>query len=182
MPNPALCTESIDQALTLGTFRLFIQAAGGTEQEVGNIETGSFQYTPNILEHRRGIDNSLDALFALGRDYIINFTTDAITAQNLAALLNEDPVNTIDGCKIPLTGNRCVRAYGARLLHLFPCESEGTLEVIFWRAAILSEFTLNFEREAVATVQGVIKALNCASAHPTEPYGTVTLFGTCPAS
>lgn len=181
MADPALCTEALDESLTLGTFRLFIQAEGGSEQEVGNIETGSFQYTPNIFEHRRGLDNSLDAQIALGRDYTINFTTDAITVRNLAVLLNEPTVNDVDGCQIPLRGSRCVEQYGVRLLHFYPC-GEKTLEIEFWRAAILSEFTLNFERENPATIQGIIKALNCESAHPTEPYGRITITESCPDS
>jgi hypothetical protein len=181
MPNPALCTEAIDQALTFGTFQLFIQTAGGAEQEVGNIAAGSFQYTPNILEHRRGIDNSLDAIFAIGRDYIINFTTDRTTAFVLSRLLNETPVNVAAGCKIPLTGSRCTTSYGARLLHYFPCGTQ-SLEITFWRAVILSEFTQEFQRETFAEVQGTIKALSCASAHPNEPYGQIIFSGTCPAS
>lgn len=181
MADPSLCTEALDETLTLGTFRLFIQAAGGTEQEVGNIETGSFEYTPNIFEHRRGLDNSLDAQIALGRDYIINFTTDSITTRNLAVLLNEQTVNSVEGCEIPLTGSRCVIQYGVRLLHFFPC-GDKTLEIEFWRASILAPFTLNFERENPATLQGIIKSLNCESTHPTEPYGRITITETCPAS
>lgn len=181
MADPALCTEALDESLTLGTFRLFLTKPGGSEHEVGNIETGSFEYTPNIFEHRRGLDNSLDAQIALGRDYIINFETDSITIANIADLLNEDTVNDVDGCQIPLTGSRCVINYGVRLLHFFPC-GDKTLEIEFWRASILAPFTLTFERENPATLQGIIKSLNCESIHPTEPYGRITITETCPAS
>lgn len=184
MSNPALCTESLEANITIGTFDLYIQAAGGSEQLVGNITTGSFQYTPNVLEHRDGKTNSLDAIFALGRDYIINFTTDDISARNLSVLLNESTVNAVDGCRIPLRGARCVDSYGVRLVHTFnDCSgAECLLQIEFWRAAILSEFTLNFEPEAPATVSGIIRALKCTSNNPTEPYGRVTFCGTCPAS
>jgi hypothetical protein len=184
MADPALCTETLEASITLGTFDLYVQASGGAEQLVGNISTGSFQYTPQILEHRDGKTNSLDAILVTGRDYIINFTTDSITARNLAILLNEDTVNAVDGCRIPLSGARCVRTYGARLVHAFnDCAgTECLLQIEFWRAAILSEFTLNFEPDAPATVQGIIKALKCSSNNPSEPYGRVTFCGTCPAS
>ncbi len=181
MADPLLCTESVDETLTLGTFRLFITRPGGSEQEIGNIETGGFQYTPNIFEHRRGLDNSLDAQIALGRDYAINFTTDSISTYNLSVLLNEETVNGVDECIIPLTGSRCVINYGVRLLHFFPC-GDKTLEIEFWRASILSEFEMNFERENPATIQGVIKSLNCESQHPTEPYGRITITEACPSS
>jgi hypothetical protein len=184
MSNPALCTEANERSFTVGTFDLYIQAAGGTEQLVGNITTGSFQYTPNVFEHRDGKTNSLDAILALGRDYIINFTTDAITARNIAVLLNEDTANAVDGCRIPLTGARCVRSYGARLVHTFSDCSGATclLQIEFWRSAILSEFNLNFEAETPAVMTGTIRSLKCSSIHPTEPYGRITFCGTCPAS
>lgn len=181
MPNPALCTESLDPAFTIGTFDLYVQPANASEQLIGNIDTGGFQFTPNTLEHRDGKTNSLDALFVLGKDYFINFTTDTINAYNLATLLNEDTINVAEGCKIPFTGSRCVRSYGARLLHFFPCGTR-TLEIVFHRAAILSEFTLNFERETPATMAGIIRSLKCESANPNDPFGYAILSGTCPAS
>jgi hypothetical protein len=181
MPNPAACTEAIDQALTLGTFRLYVQSENGVEQEVGNIVTGGFQHTPNVIQHRRGIDNSIDAQFVTGRDYIVNFTTDRISAFVMKTLLNEDAVNVDGGCEIPLQGSRCVREYGMRLLHFFPCGDEYA-EITFWRASILGDFTLNFEREEFATVQGTITALACESAHPNQIYGKVFFNDACPAS
>lgn len=181
MPNPALCTEAVNENYTIGTFYLYLQAENGIEFSVGNIQTGSFTFRPNIVEHRRGVDNSLDALFKVGSDYLINFTGDEITSRNIGTLLNEDPVNEAGGCKVPLTGSLCVRDYGARLLHTFPCSGK-TLEVTFWRAAILAEFTLNFEQANVASFAGEIRALACSSIHPTEPYGKLVLLETCPAS
>ncbi len=181
MPDPLLCTESLNPNYTIGTFQLFAQSEGGSEFNMGNIQTGSFQFTPNIVEHRRGIDNSLDALFKIGSDYIINATGDELTAQNIATLLNEDTITVAGGCKIPLQGDRCLRTYGIRLFHQFPC-ADKTLEVIFWRAAILADVTFNFDSGANASFPFQIRALSCESIHPAEAFGTIVVTEPCPPS
>lgn len=185
-PNPAECTEAVNENYTIGTFELFIRPAGGSEVDIGNIQTGGFQVTPNIVEHRRGIDNSLDAIFKIGTDYLINFTADEITIANLGVMLNETLVSTAAGCKAPLTGSRCVEEYGVRLEHVFAGECPGdvlkVLSIIFWRAVILSDFTLNFDATTNAAFDSVIRALTCESAHPAEPYGYVEITEPCPPS
>jgi len=181
MPDPILCTETVNPNYTIGTFTLFLQPSGGVERSVGNIQTGSFQFTPQLFEHRRGIDNSLDDILNIGSDYIINATGDEITADNLGAFLNETPANAVDGCRIPLTGSRCVRYYGARLVHFFPCQTK-SVEIILWRTIILADTTLNFDATANAAFPLLIRALSCASIHPAEPYGRITFSEACPAS
>jgi hypothetical protein len=181
-PNPGLCTEATNPNYTIGTFRLRVREEGAVSDfDVGNITTGNFEYTPNVVEHRRGIDNSLDALFRIGTDYTINFTGDEVTAENLAMLLNETMVNVAGGCQIPLTGSRCVKEFGVELTHDFPCQ-ERSLVVTFWRAAILAAFTLNFEAGGNAAFTGAIRALDCSSVHPGAPYGTLFDTRPCPAS
>jgi hypothetical protein len=181
MPDPALCTESANENYFFGTFSLFLQPSGGAEFDVGNIDAGGFLHTPNILEHRRGTDNSLDAVFVLGRDYTINFTADEITSINLATLLNEIQANIAGGCKIPLTGGRCVTTYGARLLAAFPCGTK-TIEITFWRAFVLGEFELAFTREGFAQLPGTIRSAACDTSHPAEPYGQIIISGAVCAS
>ena len=118
-PDPANCTEALNRNYTIGTFQLFIRPEGGSEIDVGNIQSGGFEFTPTIVEHRRGIDNNLDANFKIGSDFFINFTGDEITSQILSVLLNEDLVQVAGNCQIPLTGSKCVRDYGVRLEHEF---------------------------------------------------------------
>lgn len=180
-PDPALCTEATNPNYTIGTFRLYVRPEGGDEIEIGNIQTGSFEFAVNTVEHRRGTDNSLDAIFAIGKDYIINFTADEITSGNLSVLLNEDYVTVSGGCQVPFTGDRCVREYGVRLVHQFPC-AEKTLTIIFWRAIILSPFTLSFDAGANANFGGIVRAMNCESAHPSNPYGYAFITEACPTS
>lgn len=179
--DPALCTEEANSNYTAGTFTLYVTPEGEAEQNIGNINSGGFQFTPNILDHRRGIDNSLDFRMLLGVDYMINFTADEITVGNLAIALNETPVPTASGCKIPLTGNRCVREYGARLVHNWPC-AEKTMTIYIWRASILADWTLSFESGNFASYANTITALYCGSQHPTEPYGRVEIDEPCPWS
>jgi hypothetical protein len=179
MPDPGLCSQELDPTLLANTFRLYLQKAGGVEFEVGNIESGDFVFTPELLEHRDGLTNSLDQILGVGFDYTINFTTDSITSLNLSTLLNEDVVNTVEGCKTPLTGNPCVRYYGVRLLKPSPCLTT-IYEITFWRAQILAEFTWNFARGEFSTIQGTIRAIKCEAAHPSEPYGQIVeLTATC---
>lgn len=180
MPDPALCTEAVNSNYTFGTFDLYIQPEGGTEFLVGNISAGSFAFTPQLVEHRAGKTNSLDALFAIGKDYTINFTGDEITARNLAALLNEDAVTVAGTCEIPLTGERCTREYGARLVHEFPCQDK-SVEITFWRAVILADFSLEFGTE-FASFTGAIRSLICETAHPMQPYGKIVFSEVCPVS
>lgn len=177
MPNPALCTETINPNYTFGTFDLYLQPADGTEFLVGNISTGAFAFSPTLLEHRLGKTNSLDAIFANGKDYTINFTGDEITSQNLAAILNETQVTVAGGCEIPLVGERCIITYGARLVHNFPCQSK-FMEITFWRAAILADSELGFS-EDFASFTGSLRSLSCASAHPTQPYGKIFFSAPC---
>lgn len=167
MPDPALCTETLNPNYSVNTFDLYLQDPGGDEFLVGNITTGDFTFTPAILEHRLGKTGSLDAIIATSKDYAINFTGDELTSRNFAVLLNETQLTVAGGCEIPLIGDRCVLYYGVRLVHEFPCATK-YMEITFWRAAILSEFTLNFSTEW-ATFSGSAKALSCASAHPTQP-------------
>ncbi|MDX1388212.1 MAG: hypothetical protein R3344_03430 [Acidobacteriota bacterium] len=181
-PNPALCTETVNPNYTAGTFQLFLREEGASaEFDVGNIDTGGFQFTPTVLEHRKGTNNSLDSIIRTGSDYTINFTAHEITARNLAAMLNESFVEVAGECQVKLTGSRCVPTYGVRLLHDFPCEDK-SMEIIFWRAAILVDFTLAFTRDSWAELPGAIRALDCSSQHATEPYGRVTFTEPCPAS
>lgn len=177
MPNPALCTETINPNYTFGTFDLYLQPANGDEFLVGNISSGNFNPATTILEHRLGKTNSLDAIFKQGQDYIINFTGDEITSQNLAALLNETQTTVAGGCEIPLVGERCIITYGARLVHNFPCQSK-FMEITFWRAGILGDFELGFS-EDFASFTGSLRALSCASAHPTQPYGKIFFSAPC---
>lgn len=181
MPDPALCSETANPNYTFGTGELFIQPTGGIEFSLGNIENVQFVYTPNLLEHRRGIDNSLDAIFAVGKDYTLNFQADEITSRNLGVLLNEDTVQAGGDCEVPFTGDRCTRTYGVRFVHEMPCE-EKTVAITFWRAVILAELTLEFTREGFATFGTSIRSLFCGSAHPTNPYGKLAISETCPAS
>lgn len=179
--DPLLCVEESNANYTAGTFELLITPEGGVEFSLGNIASGNFTFTPNILEHRRGIDNSLDKRIALGKDYFINITADEITARNFAVFLNEDFFTVAEGCKVPLTGDRCVREYGVRLIHDFPCLDK-TLTIVMWRASILGEFVTEFSGDGWASFTGSVQALSCASAHPTEPYGYILVSEACPAS
>jgi hypothetical protein len=179
--DPVLCTEAANPNYTLGTFELLITPEGGVEFSLGNIASGNFTFTPNVIEHRRGIDNSRDAIFALGKDYTINITADEITARNLSVFLNEDLVTVAEGCKVPLVGERCTREYGVRLIHDFPCQDK-TLTVVMWRAVILGEFVMEFSTDGFASFTGAVQALSCESFHPTEPYGYFLISEPCPSS
>jgi len=181
MPDPALCTETLDLTIKTGTFRLFLQEAGLPEFEVGDIQEGDFTFTPQTIEHRRGLDNSIDGIFSIGKDYTINFTTNSLTTKNLAVLLNEPTVNIAEGCKIPLSGGTCVDQFGARMLIPFQC-NDRLYEITFWRAQILSEFTMTFSREDFAAITGSIRALDCSSAHPNEPFGQIVELAAACAS
>jgi hypothetical protein len=181
MPDPALCTETANPNYTFGTGEIFLTPAGELEFSLGNVISVAFVFTPNLLEHRRGIDNSLDAIYAIGKDYTFNFTADEITSQNLGVLLNEDLVDFEGGCQVPFTGDRCTRNYGVRFVHEFPCEDK-TVTIVFWRAVILAELTLEFTQTGFAQFGSSIRALNCSSAHPTQPYGYLEVSGACPAS
>jgi hypothetical protein len=179
--DPALCTETLDENYTVGTFDLYLTPSGGQEFLVGNIVAGSeFAFDVEVLEHRLGKTNALDAVLALSKDYTINFTTDSITARNLAALLNETAVTVSGECKIPLIGERCVTTYGVRLVHEFPCATK-SFEITFWRAQILAPFTMTFGTE-FAQIAGSIRALSCESIHPAEPYGKIEFSQVCPTS
>ena len=181
-PSPDLCTETTNPNYTIGTFALRVRESGAAQDfSVGNITTGSFQFTPNILEHRRGVDNELDALFRIGSDYIINATADEITARNMAMVLNESYVTVGGGCEIPLQGERCVRTYGVELVHDFPCEAK-TLTIFFWRAQILADTPFNFDTGANASFPIVIRALACDTAHPTQRFGKLVFNEPCPVS
>jgi hypothetical protein len=179
--DPALCLESANPNYTIGTFELFVTLEGGTVIAIGNIATGNFTFTPNIVEHRRGIDNSLDAIFAIGKDYTINVTADEVTARNLSIFLNEDFVNVAAGCKVPFTGSRCTREYGIELVHDFPCQTK-TLTIVFYRAVILGEFALEFTADGFATFTGAVRSLDCSSLHPSDPFGFGLITGLCPTS
>lgn len=182
MPDPALCTEEVNPNYTIGTFDLYVLPEGGvTETLIGNITTGGFQFTPTIVEHRRGKDNSLDALFRIGSDYIINFTADEITIANLAIMLNEDTVSVAGGCQIPFTGGRCLPSYYVRLEHDFPCQDK-SLNVVFWRAQILNDFTLGFDPGTPSSFPGVIRSLSCESIHAANPFGYLFISEDCPPS
>jgi hypothetical protein len=180
MPDPALCTEALNENYSVNTFDLYLTPPGEAEFLVGNISTGDFTFTPAILEHRLGKTGSLDAIIATSKDYTINFTGDELTSRNYAVLLNEDQVSVEGGCEIPFTGERCVRFYGVRLVHEFPCATK-YMEITFWRAAILNEFTTTFGAEWL-TFNGSARALSCESAHPTQPYGKWFFQQVCPTS
>jgi len=180
--NPQQCSEVLDPNQTIGTFALSVRQAGAASAfDVGNITTGGFQVTPQIVESRSGVDGSLLTLFRTGTDYTINFTANTITAQNIAMFLNEDFDSVAGGCEVPLTGSRCVTEYGVLLSHDFPCASK-TLNIEFWRAAILIDTTLAFDPGTPTNFPGVFRALSCASAHPTRPFGRVFLSEPCPVS
>ena len=181
LPDPASCTEEVNPSYTIGSFDLFVRPSGGTEFNVGDIDTGGIQFTPNVVEKRRGKDNSLAALFRIGSDYIINFTFSEITIQNMGMMYNEDLVPFAGGCLIPFTGSRCVRTYAVRLEHDFPCEDK-QLVVVFWRAAILNDFTAPLDPGTPSAVAGSIRALNCESVHPNMPYGYLYISEACPTS
>lgn len=181
-PNPAACSEATNPNYTIGTFVLRVREEGAASDfSVGNISGGNFDFNPNTVEHRRGVDNSLDALFKIGSDYTINFTGDEITAQNLGMLLNETIVDIGGGCEVPLTGDRCVKEYGVELTHDFPCQTK-SLTIVFWRAVILGQFALNFDATAPAAFTGAVRALDCTSAHPAKPYGRIFFSEACPVS
>lgn len=180
--NPATCTEEASPNYTIGTFDLYVQPSGATSETlVGNIQTGGFQFTPTIVEHRRGKDNSLDALFKIGSDYIINGTLDELNPFNLAMILNEDYVTVGGGCRINLTGGRCVKTYYARLEHTFPCKTKA-LSVVFWRAQILADTTVTFDPATPSNFPVVVKSLSCESQHPTNPFGYLFISEACPLS
>jgi hypothetical protein len=180
--DPNQCTEVLDPNQTIGTFSLSVRQAGAASAfDVGNITTGGFQITPTVIDSRSGIDGSLLSIFRTGTDYTINFTANYITIRNLAMILNEDFGTVAGGCEIPLTGDRCVKEYGVLLSHDFPCQGK-SLNIEFWRAAILVDTTVAFDLGAPNNFPGVFRALNCASAHPTRPFGRVFVSEACPIS
>jgi len=179
--DPATCTEEVSPSYTIGTFRLFVQKEGATgETEIGDIQTGGFQFTPTVVEHRRGIDNSLDWLLKNGSDYIINATGDELTVFNVQTLLNEDTVPVSGGCRIPFTGGRCVPSYYVRLEHDFPCLAK-SINVVFWRAQILADTTITFDRTTPSSFPIVIRSLHCGT-HPSNPFGYWFQSESCPPS
>lgn len=154
--------------------------AGWPEWWVGNIQVGSFSYVPTILEHRRGVDNSLDGVFTMGKDYTVTFTADELTGFNLAMVLSENTVLVGDGqgsnIYIPLRGAKTFNEYGVKLIHVFP-DNETKLIVEFWRAAIMQEFTLDFSRDSFAAFQGTIRALYCDAPMGGGHSGTYGNYG-----
>lgn len=181
-PDPALCTETVDPNATLGTFTLRAREFGSaTDFDIGNITVGGVQVTPTVVERRSGLDNSLLDLFKTGTDYFVNFTTDTITIRTLAMIFNEDLITVAGGCEFGLVGGRCVKTYGIELTHDFPCE-EKTLTVEMWRAAVVVDATVAFDPTTPANFSGQFRALSCASAHPTQPFGRVFISEPCPVS
>lgn len=180
MPDPADCTTAVDPGYTAGTFDLFMTPEGGDEFDVGTISTGAFNQEIELLEHRRGKDNALDFIIKLSTDYIVDFTADQLTARNIGMLLNEDPVTVGADCEIPLRADRCVKHYGMRLVHDFPC-ADRSLEIWFWLAMIAEPFTVPFEPGAWSTLPGRIRSLFCPE-HPTQPFGKLVFSGVCPVS
>lgn len=181
MPDPAVCTDLVNPNYTINTFRLYLTPVGGPEIDMGNVQTGNFQVTHQTLEHRAGIDNSLDSVLRVGTDYYINATLDEITPDLLSVITNEDFVAVAEGCKIPLTGSNCAKIWGVRFNHAFPCSTKN-LNIYFWAANVLGDFPVNFDAGAVAAVPLVIRALKCDIAHPAEPYGYMVMTQPCPRS
>ena len=95
--------------------------------------------------------------------------------------MNEPTVNVAEGCKVPLSGGTCVETFGARMLIPFQC-NDRLYEITFWRAQILSESTMTFSREDFAAVTGSIRALDCTSNHPNEPFGQIVELNAACAS
>ena len=166
----------------LGTFSLEVRdLASSAYWNIGNIVVGSFAHTPTVIEHRRGTDNSLDGTFVMGKDYVINFTADEVTAWNIAMMLNETPMTMsasgTGSIIIKLEGKKSFREYAVRLIHNFSA-GDTDMYIEIPRASIMSEWSLEFNRDNFGGFTGQIRALKCSNHGLTDfgDYGRVVFY------
>lgn len=175
------CTEEINDNYTLRTGDMYLCGADGITRSLGNVSLLEFTFTPNSIEHRSGKDGSIDAVIPLSEDFGLVITVDEITPHNLAYLLGQDLVSSVEGCEIPLHSIQCAREFAAQFVHQFPCATR-TLTINIWRAIIAPvETTISFGEEIVS-FPITVKAKSCASLHPEAKYGNLVFNEVCPVS
>lgn len=175
------CTEEINDNYSLRTGDLYLCGADGITRSLGNVQLLEFTYTPNAIEHRSGKTGAVDAVIPLTEDFGLVATIDELTPHNLAYLLGQDLVSSVDGCEIPLARSQCAREFAAQFVHTFPCATR-TLTIDIWRAIISPiETTISFGEEIIA-FPITIKAKSCASIHPSNEFGRIVFNEECPAS
>lgn len=173
------CTEEVNTNYTLHTGDAYICGPDGATRDLGNVQVGRFGFNPNVIEHRRGKDGSLDAIVPVSEDFQMELVLEELTPANVSFLLGQDMVNTANGCEIALDTPECGRDYAFQFVHTFPCEAK-TLQIDFWRALILSPFTMEFG-ESLLNYPLIVRALKCDSIHPSQPYGRMVFNVACPA-
>jgi hypothetical protein len=174
------CTEAVNDNYVVRTGDLYVCGPDLVTRSLGNIKLLSFINTNNNIEHRSGKTGAIDAVIPLSEEFSLGVTIDEITAQNMAYLLGQDLVSTVDGCMIPFVRRQCAREYNVEFVHTRPCNVH-TITIRFWRALIISDVNLPFG-ETIAEVQATIRALDCTSLHPASPYGEMVFSEACPAS
>lgn len=177
----APCTEELNDNYSLRTGDLYLCGADGITRSLGNVQLLEFIFTPNAIEHRSGKSGSIDAIIPLSEDFGITATLDELTPHNLAYLLGQDLVSSVEGCEIPLHSIQCAREFSAQFVHQFPCATR-TLTIDIWRAIIAPvESTISFGEEIINfPIQ--IRAKSCESIHPDNKYGRIVFNEACPTS
>lgn len=179
----AECTEEVNDNYTLRTGDVYICGPDGVTRSLGNVQLLEFTFTPNSIEHRSGKDGSIDAIIPLTEDFGMTATVDEMTPQNLAYLLGQDLIESVDGCTIPLAAVQCTREYSFQFVHTIACSNPArTITFNFWRAVIAPvEVTVSFGEEIVNfPIQ--VRAKKCSSLHPDSPYGEILFNQACPTS
>lgn len=179
------CVEAVNQNYTLGTGEMTVcLESDGIIRNLGNVSELTLTSTPETLEHFRGSDGALDAIIPLRKDFTLSATLDELTPTNFALFLGGTLVNTVNGCKIPLTGftGTCsVSTAAMQFIHTMRCSGR-TVTINIWRAFFGSEETSITFGEEIANLPLAIRALSCASLHPDEPFGNVEFEESCVTS
>lgn len=177
------CTETIPDDYLINTGDAWwCDASDGVTHDLGNVKLLNFQYTPNVIEHRRGKDGAVDALIPVSEDFLLTVTVDRFNPRNVALMFGQDLVSSVSGCEVPLKKRSCGREGSFQFIHDVRCSGgTKTVQIDIWRAAILAQATFSFG-ETLVEFPLAVRALPCDSTHPDNPYGRILFTGACPAS
>lgn len=169
--------EAVNPYYTVNTGSLYLCGPDGVTRAIGNVKMLDFTFTPEVFEHVRGDDGSLDALIPISEDFRLVVTSDELTPQNLGYLLGQDVVQTVEGCEVAIDRPDYNRRFAAQFVHAFPC-SDLVLQIDFWASLIVGNATMQFGESPLA-FPITIRATKCRSIHPTQPYGRLLFSQAC---
>lgn len=173
-PVPAdaceVCTLAMVEDYVVRTFDLYLAKPGEALVAVGSIRTGDVK---ELLETHGvfGPDPSDPSprLNAFRSGMEIDAEIEAVTYQNIARLLGEDPINIAGGWQINFGFGGLRPLYRVVLEHTFAIGGK-MLVVYFHRACIESAFQLPFDSGSWSSMPVTIRAFADWS-HDENPYG-----------